>query len=403
MLLPIKAICDRRTKKDGTNAIAIQYCYSPERRTVLPINIYVPIRYWNRKQRSISEKLPVSFGDAYELNQHLLKWIRRAEDIVSLAKKLKLRDPILFLKQHFYSQLSIDEVEEKVRYIQNKETELKPPDNLDLYFQIDDYINSKVKKVCKDMPRIYRNMKYHLQEFEQFRGTAITFDCLDFDFYEKFVDFLMNDYIQKRRKKCIKGLKTNTVGKTIKQFSTFLRNRIRKRIIPPIDMDGWTILEEEVDVVYLPWDQINSIYQADLSKYPHLEEYRDHFVLGCFTGLRFSDFSRLMQEDIKGDMLFKKQQKSNHWVVIPLKPTAQEILDKRFKNEIQYHSNPEFNRHIKTIAKLAGITEKVKFSHKKSNKLIVEIKPKYEWITTHTCRRSFCTNEFLAGTLLNLL
>jgi integrase len=29
---------------------------------------------------------------------------------------------------------------------------------------------------------------------------------------------------------------------------------------------------------------------------------------------------------------------------------------------------------------------------------VIETKPKYEWITSHTCRRSFCTNEFLAGT-----
>ena len=29
---------------------------------------------------------------------------------------------------------------------------------------------------------------------------------------------------------------------------------------------------------------------------------------------------------------------------------------------------------------------------------MVAVKPKYALITTHTCRRSFCTNEFLAGT-----
>src|SRR4029078_9791329 len=98
MLLPIKAICDRRTRKDGTNVIAIQYCHSSEKRTVLPINIYIPIRYWNRKPRLISEKLPISYGNANELNQDIVKWIRRAEDIVSLAKKIKHKDPIQFLK-----------------------------------------------------------------------------------------------------------------------------------------------------------------------------------------------------------------------------------------------------------------------------------------------------------------
>jgi hypothetical protein len=41
------------------------------------------------------------------------------------------------------------------------------------------------------MPRIYRNMKGHLQEF---KGEPITFDSLDLNFYEEFVDFLTYDY-----------------------------------------------------------------------------------------------------------------------------------------------------------------------------------------------------------------
>lgn len=45
----------------------------------------------------------------------------------------------------------------------------------------------------------------------------------------------------------------------------------------------------------------------------------------------------------------------------------------------------------------------VKFSYKKGNQDIIEKKPKSEWITSHTCRRSFCTNEFLAGTPVELI
>jgi integrase len=31
------------------------------------------------------------------------------------------------------------------------------------------------------------------------------------------------------------------------------------------------------------------------------------------------------------------------------------------------------------------------------------VKPKYAWITSYTCRRSFSTNEFLAGTSVELI
>ena len=110
MHLPIKAICDPRTRKDATNLISIQYCHSPEKRTVLPVNIHIPIAYWNTKQRLISNKLPVSFGDANELNQSLLKMIRRAEDLVFLAKETKCKDPIQILEEHFYLELSIEDI-----------------------------------------------------------------------------------------------------------------------------------------------------------------------------------------------------------------------------------------------------------------------------------------------------
>src|SRR5438105_230658 len=148
------------------------------------------------------------------------------------------------------------------------------------------------------MPRIYRNMKEHLEAFEKFRNSPISFDCLDLEFYEKFVDFLSHDYIVKRKTSGEKGLKINTVGKTIKQFRTFLRNRIRKRIIPPIDMDGWTILEVEVDTVYLTRDEIKRIEELDLSVRPDLIETRNDFIMGCLTGLRFSEFSNLTKNDI---------------------------------------------------------------------------------------------------------
>ncbi len=118
------------------------------------------------------------------------------------------------------------------------------------------------------MPRIYRNMKDHLKAFEGFRGSPITFNCLDLNFYEEFVDFLTFDYVQRRRKTIITGLKVNTIGKIIKQFRTFLRNRMRKKIIPLIDMDGWKILEEEVDAVYLTerntFDLVREKQEAEL-------------------------------------------------------------------------------------------------------------------------------------------
>jgi integrase len=369
---------------------------------MLNTEICVPIRFWNKKLSRISKELPENFGNSDTLNERLNLMLRKAEDIISFAIKTRIDNPLGFLKNNFHPNFDVASLVGKA-----EEAELLKQKNsikkLDLYFQIDEYSKSKAKKVCKDMPRIYRNMKEHLKAFEEFRGDSITFNCLDLNFYEEFVDFLTYEYVQRRRKTRIVGLKINTIGKTIKQFRTFLRNRIRKKIIAPIDMDGWTIIQEEVDAVYLTMDEINIIYNLDLSKSPHLINYRNDFVLGCLTGLRFSDFSEIMKDDVRKDMLYKKQNKSEHWVVIPLRDEALKILENRFRDNACSLTNAEFNRHIKTIGKLAGIKELIKFSHKKSGKDIIETKPKYEWITSHTCRRSFCTNEFLAGTPVELI
>lgn len=141
----------------------------------------------------------------------------------------------------------------------------------------------------------------------------------------------------------------------------------------------------------------------DLTCFPELIQSRNDFVLGCLTGLRFSDFQSLERVDWRGGRLYKKQQKSKHWVVIPLRPAAQDILQHRFLENAPLLSNVKLNEDIKRIAALAGINQLVKHSYRKGNKTIEETKPKCQWVTSHTCRRSFCTNEFLASTPVELI
>jgi integrase len=102
-------------------------------------------------------------------------------------------------------------------------------------------------------------------------------------------------------------------------------------------------------------------------------------------------------------MLHKKQGKTKHWFVVPLRDEANFIFVNNFKRNIPVISNPDFNYYIKEVGRVAGLLHPVKHSYCKGNKNTVETKPKYEWITSHTCRRSFCTNEFLAGTPVELI
>lgn len=398
MLLPIKPVLGKRTRIDSTRPVYLQYCFSSTRRILLNTEIYVPPKYWNKRQCRFSSELPCEFGDPAALNTELARQKRVVEDIVSFALKEKMPDPLAFLKNTFSIQFDCSKLQDIVN---GRDEEQKK--KVDFFFQFEDYINSKKRKVSPGMIKVFYNTMKVLKRFQQFRKKPIRFEEIDYNFYEEIVDYLLFDHVQLRKKEEVKGLRISSTGRIIKQLRVFLRNRMRKKIIAPIDLDDFKILDEESDAIYLNEEEIRAIYQADLSEHPHLDKYRYLFVFGCLTGLRFSDFSCIQSDDVRGKRLYKKQGKSDHWVVIPLREDAYTIFVDIFNRQIPPITNPDFNWYIKEVGHYAGITEQITFSHKKGNQDIVEAKPKCKWITSHTCRRSFCTNEFLAGTPAELI
>ena len=112
-----------------------------------------------------------------------------------------------------------------------------------------------------------------------------------------------------RRAKEMKGLRLNTVGKTIKQLKIFIKDRIQKKIIPYNDISCFKGMEEDVDAVYLRRAELSKIYRLDLNHRPTLIKYRDLFIVGCLTGFRFGDYSTLNPFHLKDDMLRVRRKK----------------------------------------------------------------------------------------------
>ena len=98
MLLPLKLICDRCARKDGTNLISIQYRFQADAKTLLNTDIYIPARYWSKKFTRIMKEMPPKYGNAKVLNESLCLQMRIVEDFILFAKKIKIEDEIGFLK-----------------------------------------------------------------------------------------------------------------------------------------------------------------------------------------------------------------------------------------------------------------------------------------------------------------
>lgn len=415
MIYPIKPILRKDwMRKDGTSKIFIQYCYRPNQRTIVDTGIAIPPQYWNKRNSKICNDLPSGYGDVAELQGLLLREMRRAEDIIHFAISNSF-DPLVALKNAFKNSpgkqhglnpkpvVPQESVVTQTREPGNDKGNMHPKANEpDVFGQFDEYLRSKEGLVKERSLQVIRTTKEHLLKFEQYRNKAITFDCFDQTFYEEFLKFLTYD-IQVHGKPGAKGFKRNTVAKTIKRLKTFLHDRMRKKIIPHHDLSGYKAIEEDVDAIYVSWEEISLIYHLDLSEYPHLEKYRDLFVLGCLTGFRFCDYSEIKPEEVRNEMLYIRQCKTNESVIVPLRPDARAILIDKYQMKMPQVSYAHFNSAIKEIAKLAGLCEPIKIVHRKGNNAIQEIRPKHAWVTSHTCRRSFCTNEFLAGTPTTLI
>jgi integrase len=121
------------------------------------------------------------------------------------------------------------------------------------------------------------------------------------------------------------------------------------------------------------------------------------FIVGCWTGCRFSDISQITPENVSEGFIHMKQYKTGKRVLIPLHLVVTAILSK-YKGKLpEVTTNQQFNRALKNIAEAAEITQ---MTHKAITKGGVKVStayPKFKLVTTHTARRSFATNLYKSG------
>lgn len=169
MLLPIKPICEsKEMRRDGTSIIYIQYCYSAEKRTLLNTQISIPPEYWNKRRLCISNNLPQMFGNARDLNSELNRMLQLAEEIIYFAIETKIEDRVKFVKLTFKPDFDFNNLQRNAIAIVHPSTTKKV--NTDIYFQIDEYIKSKEKKVSKATICVYNCMKEQLLSYEGYEG-----------------------------------------------------------------------------------------------------------------------------------------------------------------------------------------------------------------------------------------
>ncbi len=154
-------------------------------------------------------------------------------------------------------------------------------------------------------------------------------------------------------------------------------------------------------------DDISRIYWFDIDalkcRKHHkktLKIVRDHFVLACFLGQRYSDTVRLDQTNFHGQEIFKvTQQKTGTTAVLefnrlyPVYPShVKEILERYDYKSPWQGDIANYNRYLHELMRHIGFNDDVKHEYKVAGCIIKKTYKKWELITSHVARRSFITN-----------
>ena len=248
---------------------------------------------------------------------------------------------------------------------------------------LQEFINDKGKsgQLSFGTLRKYKSILSSIKDI----SPRITVDKINHQFYTKFVTYCRN----------IREQQDNTLGKNIAGLKAFLRDLERNGYIVPQDYKEFKKPSVETQEVALTEEELMSLYFFT-PKDKFNEIVKDVFCFGAFTGMRYSDYSQLRNENIINEYATIIQQKTSTLLSVPLNKYAIEILDKYHYSIPNIH-NQTMNRSIKRICKLVGIDNPIQKVKLIGASRIAETKPKYSYITTHTGRRTFITIAILKG------
>ena len=214
-------------------------------------------------------------------------------------------------------------------------------------------------------------------------GTTFAWESLTKANMSRFADWLCNDMAQSSARQYTAKLKA-----VIEQYTdeVDLPREWRKSL---------AVRDDESQQTYLTESEIRRIieYRPDTLTEAIVQQ---QFILGCLTGARHSDYSRFTTANVTptGHLVYVSQ-KTHIKAELPLSPVARRILfatgttfAQAYRQEV---SDMTFNATIRTICSLCDIDQEIQLYRNGA----FWTGKKYEAVSSHTSRRSFCTNLYL--------
>lgn len=349
-------------------------CYSQS-------NIFVDSTLWSNRTNSLKQRV-------------------KPEKREEINKKIKgITD---FILEKFYADYTNGDVINS-KWLKNKVDEFyKRPTGVDdfrYYFvpfiekYIEDSLNrvnpSTNKIIAKNTIKAYKTTLSKIIDFQNKEEIIIKTKDIDLNFHKRFTTYLSFE-------KNYNGTVIEKYIRHIKQFSREAK-ACGYEISPEIESKGFTYQRSKPIDTYLNIDEISKVFHLELDDHTDLIDSKDLLIIGMWTGLRLGDLIRFSDfKIIKNRIVISETDKTGENVTIPIHPQVHDILKRRNGVGFENISVAKFNKDIKEVCRLAGINELIVGNKRLPgiNRKVKDYYPKYELITSHTCRRSFVSNHY---------
>lgn len=259
------------------------------------------------------------------------------------------------------------------------------------------FIENELLPEKKAQPRgtwkILQTVFLLLKQYAQERARNLDYGGIDYVFFADFKTWL---FAEPRKHS------TNYASKVVDVLKQFMREAQRRGYHSKTDYQSFSIKKEKTTKFALSFEELEALYRMDLGGNNRLERVRDLFLIGAYTGLRFSDFTRIRPEHIETTKDGKKilnitTQKTGQPVSILLLDIPETLL-RKYDFAAPKMSNQKMNDYLKELGQLAGMNDKMIVTNTAGGKRSEAVLSKWERLTTHVARRSFATNFYRDGT-----
>lgn len=368
----------------GRCSVIIRVSYQNKR-----VNLYTGItlkpNQWNENKERVKQGCNVD-GYMYNvLNDNLDKMEKFVEDYFNNSAFRSTPTTLEDLKIRF-----------KHRYTLSPE--LKSSEFFDLFATFREE-TAALKGWSKSRTEMMKRLENKIRTFK----SDMTFSDLSTETMEKLKVYLS------------KTMYNDALVKHLSYFKQFITWAQKKKYEIHEDYFSYkpTLHLSKKSVRYLTLDELNSIYNLDLSKKDSLDRARDVFIFQCYTALRESDVHNLKKENIYQDsnknyIIDFVSKKDKDRITFRLPRRAVEVYlkyrDNVYENDLLFPviSQQKYNDHLKELGTLANLQgEWLDYEYRLNEEIVIKT-PKHQ-LSSHTARRTFIVTALNEGMPLDII